>query len=94
MTSYFSVAVSEQSHAGLSLHVDESGRHHATAGVDLLAGAARNVANRNDAAVAHRKIGAARGRAGAIDDIAVSNDDIVGRPAGDGCDDAQHRKAH
>ena len=84
----FSVAVGKQRHARLSLHVDEPGRHHPTAGVDLLSAAARHVPDGRNPAAAHGNVRATRRRTGAIDDVAVSNDQVVAGPAGDGCDHA------
>ena len=62
----------------VGMHVDESGCHHPPGCIDLgPATDRRQAADRGDFAIADTNVGFAPRRALAIDDIAVSNDQVV-----------------
>jgi len=63
-------------HVGVA--VDEAGRHDHAVGVHDLAGALADAADRRDAAVLHGHVGAMARQAGAIDEHAVLDDEVVG----------------
>src|SRR5439155_25881217 len=88
----FAVAVGQQRRARLSLHVDESWRDHASGGVDLFAGSTRYAADCDNATVTHCHVGAPRRRAGAVDHLAVADDEVVAGAAGNS--DSQTQRAN
>jgi hypothetical protein len=57
--------------------VDEARRHHAPLGVDHLARALADAADRGDAAALHGHVRAVTGQAGAVDEQAVLDDEVV-----------------
>src|SRR5262245_49411188 len=67
----------------MGVRVDPARRDQKPVGVDLALGRALFAADRGDAAVGDRNIAGKRGLAGAVDDGAAANDDIVhGRRVG------------
>ena len=72
--------VDEDGELGLAEHVDESGRDDFAGGVDgALGGRTGEVADGGDAAIADADVAGVPGRAGAVDDVAVRDDDVKRR---------------
>ena len=61
----------------MGVHVDPAGRHQQAVGVDLAPGRALLAADRGDPAVRDRHVAGEARLAGAIDDGAAANDDVV-----------------
>jgi hypothetical protein len=59
------------------MHVDPAGRHHQPIGIDLALGRSLLAADRGDLAVRNSNVAAECGLAGAIDDRAATNNDVV-----------------
>ena len=83
----------------LSEHVDETGRNHFTVCIDgASAGQSAKIADSGNLAGANSDIAGIPGRAGAVDDVAVGDDDIEGRRRrlasleGGGAEEQDHRK--
>jgi hypothetical protein len=66
----------------LAEHVDEAGRDDLAGGVNgALAGCGGEVADGGDFSVADADVAGVPGRAGAVDDVAVRDDDVEGEGA-------------
>src|SRR5712672_497496 len=61
----------------MGVHVDPAGRHHQPAGIDLSPGRSLLPADGGDPAFCDGNVAAEGGLAGAIDDRAATNDDVV-----------------
>ena len=61
----------------MGVHVDPAGRDHQARGVDLALAGALLAADRGDAAAGDRHVARERRLAGAVDDGAAANDDVV-----------------
>src|SRR5579871_4358547 len=61
----------------MGVHVDPAGRHHQAIGVDLALGGPQLAADSGDLAVSDGDITAEGGLAGAVDDRAATNNDVV-----------------
>ena len=61
----------------MGVRVDPAGRDHKPVGVDVTLGGALFAADRGEAAIGNRDIAGERGLAGAIDNGAAANDDVV-----------------
>ena len=61
----------------MGVHVDPAGRDHEARGVDLALAGALLAADRGDAAACDRDVAGERRFAGAVDDGAAANDDVV-----------------
>ncbi len=71
--------VDEDGELGLAEHVDESRRDDFAGGVDgAFGGRLGEVADGGDAAIADADVARVPGRAGAVDDVAVGDDDVKG----------------
>ena len=71
--------VDQDRHLGLAEHVDEARRHDHAVRVDGALGLRRaQKADGGDASVANADVAGVPGRAGAVDDVAVADDEIVG----------------
>jgi len=74
--------VDQDRELGLAQHVNEAGRDHHAVGVNgLLCAGMRKVTNGGDATVAHTHVALVPRRAGTVDDVAVTDDQIVGGSA-------------
>ena len=63
----------------MRVHVDPAGRHQQARGVDLAPSRTKFAADLDEALARDRQIAGERGLAGAIDDGAAANDDVVHR---------------
>src|SRR5580704_12140650 len=61
----------------MGVHVDPARRDHQASGVDLALAGAKLAADRGDAAAGNRHVARERRLAGAVDDGAAANDDVV-----------------
>ena len=75
-------AVFEEQRIGMRVHVDEAGGHDEAGGVDLWRiGPRRQLTDEFDLAALNSNVGIEPGVAGAVDDLAVGDDQIEGRCA-------------
>ncbi len=69
--------VPEQLGVEMGVDVDEAGRDHPSGGVELTSSGFLEDTDIGNAVAVDRHIGAPRGRAGPVDDLATSNHDVM-----------------
>src|SRR5439155_11588117 len=73
------VRIHQNRQLGLAEHVDEARSYHHTAGVyGALGRRVRQIANHGNLTVANADVTRIPGRAGAVNNVAVANDNVVG----------------
>ncbi len=84
------MGIDENGEFGLAEHVDEAGGDDEAFGVDDAPGLSGfEVSDFGDAAILNGEIGGVPGGTGAVNDVAVADDDVVGRLSLCGTDEGQ-----